>query len=131
MTLPTNRHLAGALIAGLLLLTVACGKKPDPIVPAPQTSQPPMSSASSPASATPMSPTSGTASSDEKVSADVKSGLQLNDTVKALDIQVVTLQGDVRLVGTVDNQAQADEAVKVARATSGARTVQDELEIRK
>jgi hyperosmotically inducible protein len=43
----------------------------------------------------------------------------------------VTLKGDVRLIGVLDNQLQIDEALRIARASEGAHTIHDELTIRK
>jgi len=57
--------------------------------------------------------------------------LQQNDSLKAFDIGVVTLKGDVRLSGMLDSQAQIDEALRIARAADGAHAVHDELTIKK
>jgi hyperosmotically inducible protein len=51
--------------------------------------------------------------------------------LKGFDIQVVTLKGDVRLIGVVANQAQVDEAIKIARAAEGGHTIHDELTVKK
>ncbi|MEQ1683180.1 MAG: BON domain-containing protein [Burkholderiaceae bacterium] len=69
--------------------------------------------------------------SDVDVSEHVKTALQQNDSLKAFDIAVVTLKGDVRLTGVLDNQAQIDTAIGIARAADGAHTIHDELSIRK
>ncbi len=68
---------------------------------------------------------------DIDVTEHVKTAFQQNDALKGFDITVVTLKGDVRLTGVLDNQAQIDEAIKIARASDGAHTIHDELTIKK
>lgn len=63
------------------------------------------------------------------VTEHVKTALLQNESLKILDIKVVTLKGDVRLIGTLDSQAQIDEAIKIARTSEGAHTIHDELTI--
>jgi hyperosmotically inducible periplasmic protein len=69
--------------------------------------------------------------SDISVTMHVKSALQHSETLKGVDINVVTLKGDVRLIGMLDSQAQIDEAARVARASEGAHSIHNELTIRK
>ena len=69
--------------------------------------------------------------SDIDVTEHVKTALHQNDSLKGFDISVVTLKGDVRLIGMLDSQAQIDEAVKIARASDGAHSIHDELTIKK
>ena len=69
--------------------------------------------------------------SDIEVTEHVKTALHQNEALKGTDITVVTLKGDVRLTGAVDNQAQKDEALKVARAADGIHAIHDELTIKK
>ncbi|MCE9661709.1 MAG: BON domain-containing protein [Burkholderiales bacterium] len=68
---------------------------------------------------------------DTDVTEHVKTALLQNESLKGFDIKVVTLKGDVRLIGVLDNQAQIDEAIKIARASDGAHSIHDELTIRK
>lgn len=68
---------------------------------------------------------------DIDVTTHVKTALLQDEVLKAFDIQVITLKGDVRLIGVLDNQAQIDSAIKVARAAEGAHSIHDELSIRK
>ena len=68
---------------------------------------------------------------DIDVTEHVKIVLNQNDALKKFDIQVVTLKGDVRLIGVVDTQAQIDEAVKIARSAEGSHTIHNELIIKK
>ncbi len=69
--------------------------------------------------------------SDIDVTEHVTTALRQNDLLKGLDIHVVTLKGDVRLIGMVNNQAQIDAAIKIARASDSVHTVHDELTIKK
>ena len=69
--------------------------------------------------------------SDVDVTEHVKTALLRSDSLKSFDITVVTLKGDVRLIGVLDSQAQIDEALKVARASDGAHTIHDELTLKK
>jgi osmotically-inducible protein OsmY len=69
--------------------------------------------------------------SDIDVSEHVKTALHQNESLKGFDINVVTLKGDVRLIGILDSQAQIDEALRIARASDGAHTIHDELTIKK
>ncbi len=96
--------LAAALVLG------ACSKAPEPAV-------------------TVAPPVVGNVS-DIDVTEHVKTALQRNDLLKGFNIEVVTLQGDVRLIGVVDSQAQIDEANRVARASDGAHTIHDELKLK-
>jgi hyperosmotically inducible protein len=68
---------------------------------------------------------------DIDVTEHVKTALQQNDALKGFNIGVETLKGDVRLTGVVDNPAQIDEALKIARAADGAHAVHDELTVKK
>ena len=69
--------------------------------------------------------------SDIDVTEHVKTALHQNESLKGFDINVVTLKGDVRLIGVLDSQAQIDEAIKVARSVQGVQNVQPDLSIKK
>jgi len=69
--------------------------------------------------------------SDIDVTEHVKTALQNNDALKGFDITVVTLKGDVRLMGQLDSQAQIDEAIRIARSSDGAHSIHDELTLKK
>ncbi len=64
------------------------------------------------------------------LTAKIKSKMALDDTVKALDIDVDTASGVVTLTGTVHSQAERTRAVQLARETSGVTSVNDRLTIR-
>ena len=83
-----------------------------------------------PAASSPASAAVGNVS-DMDVTEHVKTALQQNDALKGFNITVVTLKGDVRLIGVVNNQAQIDAALKIARAADGTHAIHDELTIKK
>jgi osmotically-inducible protein OsmY len=94
-----------------MMLASGCSKQPE--VPAP-------------------TPTASVANvSDIDVTEHVRTALRQSDMLKGFDINVVTLKGDVRLIGMLDNQAQVDEAIKIARASDGTHAIHDELTIKK
>jgi len=68
---------------------------------------------------------------DIDVTEHVRTALHQSESLKGFDINVVTLKGDVRLIGMLDSQVQIDEALKIARASDGAHAVHDELTIKK
>ncbi len=101
-----HRHrLLAAATALALFGLAACGKAPEP--------------------------TTTANVSDIDVTEHVKTVLHQTESLKGLDITVVTLKGDVRLTGVVDNQSQIDDALRIARAAEGSHTIHDELTIRK
>ena len=67
---------------------------------------------------------------DGAVTAKIKSKMALDDTVKALSIDVDTDNGVVTLSGTVTSQAERTKAVQLARETDGVTSVVDRLAIR-
>jgi hyperosmotically inducible protein len=69
--------------------------------------------------------------SDIDVTDHVRAALRQSEVLKRFDINVVTLKGDVRLIGVLDSQAQIDEAIKLVRASDGTHSIHDELTIRK
>lgn len=68
--------------------------------------------------------------SDGRVTAKIKAKMALDDTVKALDIDVDTNGTVVTVSGTVDNEAQRQRALALARETDGVKQVVDRLRIR-
>ncbi|MDR7376258.1 hyperosmotically inducible protein [Rhodoferax ferrireducens] len=68
---------------------------------------------------------------DGIVTGRVKAALLADASIKSLDIGVVTRKGEVQLSGFVDNQAQIDRAVQVARATEDVHSVSNEMTIKK
>ena len=64
------------------------------------------------------------------LTAKIKSKMALDDTVKALDIDVDTNGGVVTLTGTVHSAAERTRAVQLARETAGVTSVNDRLTVR-
>ena len=100
-----------AATAAMTILLSGCGKAPEATAPATATA-------------------AGNVA-DVDVTTNVKTALLQDADLKGFDIGVVTLKGDVRLVGVLDSQAQVDTAVKLARAAEGAHTIHDELTVKK
>ncbi|MCV2360738.1 MULTISPECIES: BON domain-containing protein [Roseateles] len=67
---------------------------------------------------------------DADVSEHVATVLNQSDSLKTFDIKVVTLKGDVRLIGILDTQAQIDTALKLAREAEGTHTIHNELTLK-
>ncbi|MGE5815087.1 MAG: BON domain-containing protein [Acidobacteriota bacterium] len=68
--------------------------------------------------------------SDAALTTKIKSKMALDDTVKALDINVTTKDGDVTLSGYVHSQKERERALALARETNGVRRVTDQLKVR-
>ena len=68
---------------------------------------------------------------DVDVTTNVKTALLRDAALQGVDISVITLKGDVRLIGVVDTQGQIDAAVKLARGSDGVHAIHDELTLKK
>ena len=64
------------------------------------------------------------------LTAKIKSKMALDDTVKALSIDIDTNGTEVTLSGTVNSAAEKAKAVQLARETAGVTAVHDKLVIR-
>ncbi|EMH4163201.1 molecular chaperone OsmY [Pluralibacter gergoviae] len=67
---------------------------------------------------------------DSSITAKVKAALVDHDSIKSTDISVKTNKKVVTLSGFVTSQAQAEEAVKVAKSVEGVTSVSDRLHVR-
>ena len=67
---------------------------------------------------------------DSTITAKVKAALVDHESIKSTDISVKTDQKVVTLSGFVESQAQAGEAVKVAKGVEGVTSVSDKLHVR-
>ncbi|MES2583087.1 MAG: BON domain-containing protein [Pseudomonadota bacterium] len=65
------------------------------------------------------------------ITSKVKAALLGDPNIKSFDIAVVTRDDEVLLSGFVDNQAQVDRAMEVARGIEGVRLVRNEMSIKK
>lgn len=75
--------------------------------------------------------TVGNTVDDGILTAKVKSALLADADVKSFDIAVVTRKGEVQLSGFVDNQAQINRAIDIARDVEGVQNVGNEMTIKK
>jgi hyperosmotically inducible periplasmic protein len=64
------------------------------------------------------------------LTAKIKAKMALDDTVKALNVDVDTQGGVVTLSGSVNSQAERDKALQLARETEGVTSVVDRLVVR-
>ena len=69
----------------------------------------------------------GTELDDAVITTKVKSALMTDNLGKGGDTSVETRKGEVLLSGFVDNQAQADREVQLAKAVDGVSSVQNKL----
>jgi len=115
MTIAHRIRLTAAVLAGATLLIggTGCSRQDNPVVVQPAAAP---AAASSPAE-----------TADIDVTTGVKTALLRDEGLKAFDIGVVTTKGDVRLTGQVDNQAQIDSALAIARGVTGVHSIHDEL----
>jgi hyperosmotically inducible protein len=67
---------------------------------------------------------------DGQVTAKIKAKMALDDTVKALDVDVDTRGSTVTVTGMVDSAAQRERVLQLARETAGVTTVVDRLRVR-
>ncbi|MEJ5072995.1 molecular chaperone OsmY [Enterobacter ludwigii] len=67
---------------------------------------------------------------DSSITAKVKAALVDHDSIKSTDISVKTDDKVVTLSGFVESQAQAEQAVTVAKGVEGVSSVSDKLHVR-
>jgi len=100
-------------LAGLMMLFVAGCDKPQET-----------------AGVRPASTTVGTEIDDSVITASVRSALLGDPGIKSFDFQVDTRKGEVQLSGYVDNQAQVERAIALARGVTGVKSVEDKLSLK-
>ncbi len=74
--------------------------------------------------------TAGRALADGSLTAKIKSKMALDDTVKALNLDVDTTAGVVTVKGYVRTEAERERALRLARETDGVIRVVDNLRVR-
>lgn len=67
---------------------------------------------------------------DGRVTAKIKAKMALDDSVKALNLDVDTKDGVVTVKGTVRSDAERQRALALARETAGVTQVVDQLQVR-
>jgi osmotically-inducible protein OsmY len=68
--------------------------------------------------------------SDGTLTSKIKAKMALDDTVKALDLDVDTSAGVVTVKGTVRSEAERQRALSLARETEGVSRVIDRMQLR-
>jgi hyperosmotically inducible periplasmic protein len=68
---------------------------------------------------------------DSIISTKIKSGLLADPLVKDSEPQVETHQGTVQLSGFVENQAQMERVIEIARAVDGVKHVENKMSVKK
>lgn len=74
--------------------------------------------------------TAGQYVDDATITARVKSALAADPVVKAREVSVETLRGEVQLSGFVKTNEEASRAVSIARNAEGVRTVRNSIVVR-
>lgn len=74
--------------------------------------------------------TVGTVIDDGVISTKVRSALLADAQVKSFDVKVETRKGEVMLSGYVDNQAQVDHVLELARAVEGVQGVNNRMDLK-
>lgn len=67
--------------------------------------------------------------SDAEITTKVKAKFVEDPVVKAMNIKVDTYQGVVQLSGFANSQGEADKAAQIARATSGVKSVKNDIRL--
>jgi hyperosmotically inducible protein len=107
---PLSLLLATALAGLITMLVVGCNRPAEPTAVA-----------AAPAAA---------AVDDKILAGIVKSALRADPALNHFDLDAESRLGQVRLVGTVDDAAQAEHAVTVARGVNGVHGVVDQLSLK-
>ena len=68
---------------------------------------------------------------DGSITAKIKAKMALDDSVKALDLDVDTTGTTVTVSGVVATDAQKQRALQLARETEGVKQVVDQVQVRK
>jgi osmotically-inducible protein OsmY len=74
--------------------------------------------------------TAGEYVDDATISTKVRAQLVGDQSLKAFDVHVETMQGTVQLSGFVDSAAQKDQAQRIAAGVSGVHAVRNDLLVR-
>jgi hypothetical protein len=127
------RALLTTAIAGVVVVGVAACDRPadrdrSSAAPPPSTSQAPATTPT-----TPPPPVAergaGQAIDDAGITAKVKTALAAEKDVRAIGINVDTVQGNVTLTGQVASQNEAERALQVARSIEGVKSVDSKLTV--
>lgn len=75
--------------------------------------------------------TVGTQIDDTVITTSIKAAFLDDKSIRGSDVAVETRKGEVQLSGFLDNQAQIDRAMEVARSIKGVRNVANAMTIKK
>lgn len=104
--------VVATLTSALAVLTAGCGKPSDATgAPAPSTSV-------------------GTEIDDSVITTSVKTALLSDPNIKSFDLKVETRKGVVQLSGFVENQAQAERAMVIARQIPGVTDIESKVDLK-
>jgi hyperosmotically inducible protein len=78
----------------------------------------------------PKAVSAGTTLDDSVITTKVKAALATDSQARGVDTSVETRKGEVMLSGFVDNQAQADRAVQLAKSVQGVNSVDNKLMVK-
>jgi hypothetical protein len=67
---------------------------------------------------------------DQAITARIRAAIEADPEVNMFSIRIETLLGEVRIVGSVNTQKQAERIVYHARTAGGVRQVKDEITVR-
>ena len=129
-------RIHGLLFAAVAGLALAGCQREDPgSTPAPtsmpaERSSPAPQTGSTSSSGMDTGRTVGQTVDDASVTAKLKSALLQAPEVKGTDVNVDTVNGKVTMKGAVENQAQANRAVQIARAVEGVREVDNQIMVK-
>lgn len=104
--------VAATLTGALVVLTAGCGKPSEATgTPAPSTSV-------------------GTEIDDSVITTSVKTALLSDPNIKSFDLKVETRKGVVQLSGFVENQAQVERAMVIARQVPGVTDIESKVDLK-
>jgi hyperosmotically inducible periplasmic protein len=67
---------------------------------------------------------------DSVITTKIKAAFLLNDSIKSLDIKVVTMKGDVMLSGFVNSADQIETSMAVAKSIPGVKNITNQLSVK-
>lgn len=73
----------------------------------------------------------GASFDDSIITTKIRSGLLADPLVKSLDPKIETHKGTVQLSGFVENRAQMNRVIEIARAVNGVGAVENKMTIKK
>ena len=116
------------IMGAAAVLVAGCGKESEP--PAPTVAAPPPVAAVQPSEPATAPAPEAAQLDDTALAMRVRTALQADPEVQALNIDVAASQGVVQLSGFVDSRAQTEKAGAIASAVEGVRSVDNRLDMK-